>query len=86
MQANSLRAETATLLLQLAYSYTSLPRTFQAQNGNWDCSCAHSSAIRREAEIRKDLNMSGGWAGAVLTIYIPKKEGYRSSFVEAQQV
>jgi hypothetical protein len=36
---------------------------FAQQGGSFDYGAAHSAAIRREAAIRKELGITGGFAG-----------------------
>ena len=46
---------------------------FRAQ-GNFDYDAAHGAAIKREGQIRNDLKIGGGWAGAEVGISKPKKK------------
>jgi hypothetical protein len=43
------------------------------KQGNFDYRQAHDAAIRREAQVRQDLGVVGGFAGAFVQTTVPKK-------------
>lgn len=53
------------------YIHESAENLAFARQGNWDYDAAHGDAIRREAEIRRDLGISGGFAGGEIRSTIP---------------